>query len=40
MSGQKALSMLEERVIEVNNGLKQMYKLVLLDFSMPEMDGP
>ena len=40
MSGPKALSLLEERVIEVKNGLKQMYKLVLLDFSMPEMDGP
>ena len=37
MSGPQALSMIKERI---NNAGAPMYKIMLLDFSMPEMTGP
>ena len=40
MSGAQALSLLKKRVEKVIAGEAEMYKLFLLDYSMPEMDGP
>jgi CheY-like chemotaxis protein len=40
LSGSIALSLLEQRCEEVYMGGAPMYKLVLLDYSMPDMDGP
>ena len=39
MSGKQALILLNKRIHLVQLGKAEMYKLVLLDFSMPEMDG-
>ena len=39
-SGPEALEMIEQRIVNVENGKGEMYKAILLDFSMPEMDGP
>ena len=36
LSGRKAIEMLAQR-IETN---KPLYKLIMLDYSMPEIDGP
>ena len=40
MGGQFALQMIQERLEMVLEGSQQMYKIVLLDYSMPGMDGP
>ena len=40
LSGKQAISLLDQRIKQVKKGNAQMYKLVLLDFSMPDMDGP
>jgi CheY-like chemotaxis protein len=40
LSGNAALSLIELRLEAVYRGEAPMYKLILLDYSMPEMDGP
>ena len=40
MSGEQALTQLHNRVKKVKLGKAEMYKLLILDFSMPKMDGP
>ena len=40
MSGAKALSLVKERIKKVEAGQAEMYKVLMLDYSMPEMDGP
>ena len=40
MSGAQALTLIQKRIQKVEQGDGEMYKFVLLDFSMPEMDGP
>ena len=40
MSGAQALTLIQQRIQKVKQGDGEMYKIVLLDFSMPEMDGP
>ena len=40
MSGVKALALINERISKVKAGEAEMYKLLMLDYSMPEMDGP
>ena len=40
ISGQLGLKLIEERIALVEKGQAEMYKLILLDYSMPEMDGP
>ena len=40
LSGNTALSLMEKRLEVVYRGEAPMYKLILLDYSMPEMDGP
>ena len=39
-SGRLALNMIQERIENVALGQGKMFKLILLDYSMPEMDGP
>jgi len=39
-SGSAALSLVENRLKHVIEGKAVMYRLILLDYSMPEMDGP
>ena len=39
-SGDEALSKIQERIENVILGQGQLFKLILLDYSMPEMDGP
>ena len=39
--GSMALSCIEQRIDEINQGrTKIMYKVIFLDYSMPDMDGP
>ena len=38
--GYEALGLIKERNQLVNQGKASMYKLILLDFSMPDIDGP
>jgi CheY-like chemotaxis protein len=38
--GAEALDILEERIENFLLGQDEMFKLILLDYSMPEMDGP
>ena len=39
--GSMALSCIEQRIDEINQGrTKLMYKVIFLDYSMPDMDGP
>ena len=40
MGGQPALNLIKERVNLTLAGTHAMYKLILLDYSMPEIDGP
>ena len=40
MSGAQALTLIQQRIQKVSQGDGEMYRLVLLDFSMPEMNGP
>ena len=39
-TGEKALELIEKRLGLARKGLAPMYKLIFLDYSMPEMDGP
>ena len=39
-SGYQALDLIMKRNELVRQGYAQMYKLILLDFSMPDIDGP
>ena len=40
MSGELALSNIKSRISGVEQGLCDMYKLILLDYCMEGMDGP
>ena len=40
MSGKSAIDIILNRFDLIYGGLAQMFKLILLDFSMPGMDGP
>ena len=40
LSGTIALQMIQERILMVKEGTGEIYKVILLDFSMPVMDGP
>ena len=40
MDGKKTLQMIEQRVSKLKENKTPMYKIVLLDYSMPDMDGP
>ena len=40
LSGKSALRLIRQRFEQAKSNESLMYKLVLLDFSMPEMDGP
>ena len=35
-----ALPLVQERIKKAKAGTDHMYKLILLDYSMPQMDGP
>ena len=39
-SGSQALNFIQERIEDVFQGKGKMFRLILLDYSMPEMDGP
>ena len=40
MKGTEALRLIQERLELIYRGETTMYKVILLDYSMPEMDGP
>lgn len=40
MSGKEALALFDRRIQLLLKGKVEMYRLALLDFSMPVMDGP
>ena len=40
LDGKIALKMLQTRIEAVYKGEAQMYQIILLDYSMPELDGP
>ena len=40
LSGSIALELIKERLEKVLQGQASMYKFILMDYSMPEMDGP
>ena len=40
ISGSIALNLIKERIRLVQEENAPMYKIILLDYSMPEMDGP
>ena len=40
LSGSIALELIKERLNKVLQGQAIMYKFILMDYSMPEMDGP
>ena len=39
-NGVTALNLVKSRLKEVEAGRALMYKVILMDYSMPEMDGP
>ena len=42
-SGQEAIQLVQQRLLQLqkkNSSSLEMYKLILLDYSMPELDGP
>ena len=39
-NGLQAIQMIKKRIDKVKQGKAQMYKIILLDYSMAEMDGP
>ena len=41
-SGYDAISLIEQKIDHLENGVEsaKIYKLILLDYSMPGMDGP
>ena len=40
MNGKQAIKAIQDRIEQVYRNQAPMYSLVLLDYSMPEMDGP
>ena len=40
MSGQEALTLIEARIQQFQLQSQEMYKIIILDYSMPQMDGP
>ena len=40
LNGFKAIILIQSRIELFSKGKTSMYKVVLLDYSMPEMDGP
>lgn len=40
LGGKKALKMIKDRMDQYASGTGTLYKLILLDYSMPGMDGP
>ena len=40
LSGSIALELIKVRLNKVLQGQASMYKFILMDYSMPEMDGP
>ena len=40
LDGREALGLIQARIEQVYRGEASMYKVILLDYSMPEMDGP
>ena len=40
ISGTSALVKMQDRIELMREGKAQMYKIILLDYSMPELDGP
>ena len=40
LSGPIALELIKERLNKVLQGQAVMYKFILMDYSMPEMNGP
>ena len=40
LNGKQALALVQTRMELVYQGKTSMYKIILLDYSMPEMDGP
>ena len=40
LEGREALNLIQTRLELVYRGEASMYKVILLDYSMPEMDGP
>ena len=40
LSGKYAINLIKERIKAVEASNANMYKILLLDYSMPEMDGP
>jgi len=40
LNGKIALKLIQQRFEQVRAKQGRMYRLILLDFSMPEMDGP
>ena len=39
-SGYEGIQYVQDRVIKVEKGEAQMYKVIFLDYSMPDLDGP
>ena len=39
-SGIEAIGIIENRIADTLFGQGKMFKIILLDYSMPEMDGP
>ena len=39
MISTKAVNLVEERIKLVAQGVAEMYKVMLIDYSMPDMDG-
>ena len=40
LSGKEALEKIKERAKFVKDGTGEMFKIILLDYCMPEIDGP
>ena len=40
LSGSNAIELIKERLRKLLQGQASMYKFILMDYSMPEMDGP
>ena len=40
LNGNQALALIQTRMALAYQGKTTMYKIILLDYSMPEMDGP
>lgn len=40
ISGDKAINLVKKRLENMERSNSEMYKLIFLDFSMPDLDGP